>query len=360
MSDRLEALRDKLKQEAANYDGLFISKPENRAYLTGFTGSFGYLLVTPDEAILFTDGRYTEQAASQAPGWKIVLVKRPFEDYMLPEIKRSGVGKLGFEAEHLNFNEYHYWSDKLQVEFVPTSGVVGRLRQRKDKAEVEAIQLAIDVSEKAFDHMLGLLHVGMSERDAAVELEFAMRRFGADAIAFDTITASGARGALPHGRASEKLIEAGDFVTFDFGARLNGYNADITRTVFVGGGKKPTDRQLLIYNLVLESQLAGIEAVKPGASCKGVDDASRAVFEKAGMLEYYLHSTGHSLGREVHEAPFMTPTDTSLLEPGMVLTVEPGLYISEWGGVRIEDDLVVSETGAAILPHLPKELLILP
>lgn len=360
MNDRLNALRTKLKAEAGSYQGFFVTKPENRAYLSGFTGSFGYLLVTDSEAVLFTDGRYVEQAAEQAPGWKIIRLQRPFEEAVVPEIKRLGLDRIGFEAEHLSFNDYRFWSDKTGTAWIPTSGIIARQRQRKDKVEVEAIQQAIDISCKAFDHMLGLLKPGMSEKEAAAELEFAMRRFGADAIAFDTIVASGPRGALPHGRASDKVIEAGDLVTFDFGARLNSYNADITRTVFVGGdGKRPSERQIQIYNLVLESQLAGCQAVRPGVAAKEVDAASRSVFEKAGVLEYYLHSTGHNLGREVHEAPFMMPNDESILEPGMVLTVEPGLYISEWGGVRIEDDLLVNEHGSAILPRLPKELIVL-
>lgn len=358
MSERLTVLREQMQKEVDRYDGLFITRPENRAYLSGFTGSFGFLLITATEAVILTDGRYAEQAKMQAPGWTVTQIKRPFEEYVVPEIKRLNISKLGFEADHLSFGEYSFWSKTVNsVEWVGLSGLVSRLRQRKDASEVEAIQSAVDIAEKAFDHLLGILKPGMSERDAAAELEFAMRRFGADAIAFDTIVASGPRGALPHGRASDKLLEAGELITFDFGARLAGYNSDITRTVFLGG--QPTERQITIYNLVLESQLAGIAAVRPGVSARDVDAASRAVFEKAGMLDYFLHSTGHNLGREVHETPFITPTDESLLEPGMVLTVEPGLYFSDWGGVRIEDDLLVTADGSQVLPKFSKELIIL-
>lgn len=358
MLERLKVLRDQMQKEVDRYDGLFITRPENRAYLSGFTGSFGFLLITATEAVILTDGRYAEQAATQAPGWTITAIKRPFEQYVVPEITRLGITKLGFEADHLSFGDYSFWSGKTPgVQWVGTTNLVARLRQRKDQTEVMAIQKAVDIAEKAFDHLLGLLTPGMSERDAAAELEFAMRRFGADALAFDTIVASGPRGALPHGRASDKILQAGELITFDFGARLDGYNSDITRTVFLGG--TPTDRQVLIYNLVLESQLAGIAAVRPGVSAKDVDAASRQVFEKAGMLDYFLHSTGHNLGREVHEMPFITPTDESLLEPGMVLTVEPGLYFTDWGGVRIEDDLLVTQDGAEVLPKFSKELIIL-
>ena len=358
MVERLAALRAEMSKGADKYEALFISKPENRAYLSGFTGSFGYLVITQSEALLFTDGRYTQQAGQQAPGWKVIRLIRPFEQNIIPEIERLGLKRLGFEAEHFTYGDFQSWSDKIKgIEWVPTSGIVSRLRQRKDTLEIGEIRRAVDIAARAFDELLGILKPGMSEREAAAQLEFFMRKFGADAVAFDTIVASGPRGALPHGRASDKLIEAGELVTFDFGAQINGYNSDITRTVFVGG--QPSSRQREIYDLVLESQLAGIAAVRPGVKANEVDAASRAVFKRAGMLDYYLHSTGHNLGREVHEAPMIAPTDQSVLEVGMVLTVEPGLYISEWGGVRIEDDLLVTATGAEVLPSIPKELILL-
>ncbi|HEX2912629.1 MAG TPA: Xaa-Pro peptidase family protein [Chloroflexia bacterium] len=360
MTERLQAFRSVLANQNIALDGLFITKPENRAYLSGFTGSFGYLLVTNQAAILFTDGRYVEQAAAQAPGWEIIRLQRPFEESVVPELKRLEVARLGFEADHLSFNEYQFWTSKTEkTEWIPTTGLLAQLRQRKGQEEVTAIKRAIEISEKAFEHLLGLLQPGLTERDAAAELEYAMRKYGADAIAFDTIVASGSRGALPHGRASDKKLEAGEFITFDFGARWEGYNADITRTVFLGAGQKPDNRQVQVYNLVKEAQLAGIEAVQAGTPANTADSVVRIIFEKAKMLEYYLHSTGHNLGREVHEAPFLTPSDTTLLEPGMVLTVEPGLYISDWGGVRIEDDLLVTETGVEVLPHLSKDLIVL-
>ncbi|MDB5078907.1 MAG: hypothetical protein JWP00_831 [Chloroflexi bacterium] len=361
MSDRLPVLRDLLKKEGLPYDGLFITRPENRAYLSGFTGSFGYLLITASEALVFTDGRYVEQAAQQAPGWKVIRLTRPFEQSVIPEIKRLGLASIGFEADHLSYGDYTFWTDKIkETQWLPAPNLVTRLRQRKDQLEIESLRQAVEIASRAFENLLGLLKPGMTEREAAAELEYGMRKFGADAIAFDTIVASGTRGALPHGKASDKPIASGELVTFDFGARLNGYNSDITRTIFMGGnGKQPSQRQRQIYELVLESQLAGIAAVRPGVSASAVDRASRTVFEKAGLAEYYLHSTGHNLGREVHETPFLMPNDNSLLEAGMVLTVEPGLYFSEWGGVRIEDDLLVTPEGAEVLPRLSRELILL-
>lgn len=360
MSDRLTALRDLLKKEGLDYEAVFITRPENRAYLSGFTGSFGYLLITDSEAVIFTDGRYVEQASQQSPGWKVVRLTRPFEQSVIPEIKRLGLASIGFEADHLSYSDYSFWTEKIkETRWIPGPNLGAKLRQRKDAVEVASLRKAVDIAAKAFDNLLGLLKPGMTERDAAAELEYNMHKFGADSIAFDTIVASGPRGALPHGRATDRTIQAGELVTFDFGARVDGYNSDITRTIFVGGGQQPTDRQRQIYNLVLESQLAGIEAVRPGIPASEVDKVSRAVFQKAGVAEYYLHSTGHNLGREVHETPFLMPNDDSLLEPGMILTVEPGLYISEWGGVRIEDDLLVTENGAEVLPRLAKELILL-
>ncbi len=356
MIDRVQTLRNFLKENRHKFDGFFITKPENRAYLSAFTGSFGYLLVTLDDLVLFTDGRYVEQAAAQSPGWSVVRLARPFEENVVKELKRLNISRLGFEAEHLSYADFNYWKDALpSVHWEPTQGIIARFRWNKDPAEVALIRRAVEIASQAFEEMLGDLKPGQTEREVASRLEFNMRKHGADAIAFDTIVASGQRGALPHGRATDKVIQAGELVTFDFGARYDGYNSDITRTVAVG---KPTDRQREIYNLVLEAQLAGCEAVKPGAICREVDQVSRGYFEKNGVVEYFLHSLGHNLGREVHETPFLTPPDSTPIEEGMVLTIEPGLYIQGRGGVRIEDDLLVTKNGAEILPKISKELII--
>jgi Xaa-Pro aminopeptidase len=355
MSERLSRVRAYLAENSDKFEAFFVTRPENRAYLSGFTGSSGYLLVTANDALLFTDGRYTEQAAAQAQSWTIVRIQRPYELSVAKEIESLNIKSLGFEADHITYADYLSWSGKLNaVSWMPTFGDVSKLRQRKDAQEVESIRKAVEIADAAFVHILGFIRPGLTERDVAIELELKMRRLGAERNAFDTIVASGWRSALPHGRASDKVIEAGDFVTMDFGAHYQGYNSDITRTIVVG---KPTDRQREIYNLVLEAHTASAAAVKPGARCNEVDSISRQVFEKAGQLDYFLHSVGHNLGREVHEAPFLTPTDETPLEPGMVLTIEPGLYYSDWGGVRIEDDLVVTNDGSLVLPQSPKELI---
>ncbi|NWJ48999.1 MAG: aminopeptidase P family protein [Chloroflexi bacterium] len=356
-SERLSRVREYLSQNNGNLEAVFVTKPENRAYLSGFTGSYGFLLITATEAVLFTDGRYTEQATAQAQGWNVIRIQRPYEENVAAEIKRIGIERMGFEAEQLTFAEYKSWTEKLPgINWIPTSGDISKLRRCKDPQEVALIKKAVAIADDAFEHILGFIKPGITERDVAIELEFTMRRLGAERNAFDTIVASGWRSALPHGRASEKVIQQGEFVTIDFGAHFEGYNSDITRTIFVG---EPDSRQREIYQLVLAAQLAGVEAVKPGAICKEVDAVSRQILEKAGELDYFLHSLGHSLGREVHEAPFLSTLDTTPLEPGMVVTVEPGLYYSNWGGVRIEDDLLVTAAGAEVLPRSPKELICL-
>lgn len=360
-SSAISRVRDFLTDQQPSLDGFFVTKPESRAYLSGFTGSFGYLLITLTDTILFTDGRYTEQAAAQAPDWTIVRLYRPYENAVVPEIDRLGVKNIGIEAENMTVADFNFWQSKLlDAKLVPTNNVVANLRRLKTPEELANIRKAVEIADNAFAYILNIIRVGITEREVALELENAMKRGGADSIAFDTIVVSGARGALPHGKPSTKAIEAGDFVTIDFGARYNGYNSDVTRTVFVGGGiKQPTDRQREVYDLVLKNQLAGIAAVKPGVVCSAVDRLSRDIFAEAGQLDYFLHSLGHSLGREVHEYPMLTPPDDSIIEVGMVLTVEPGLYYSDWGGVRIEDDVYVTENGAEVLPRSTKELILL-
>ncbi len=356
----LERVRSALTTNQPALDGLFITRPENRAYVSGFTGSYGYLLVTKDEAVLLTDGRYVEQALEQAPGWSVVRLQRPYEDALMAALKRLDVQRLGFESDHLSHADYANWTQKLPaIEWKPTIGVVAHLRRYKTPQEVAAIRQAVAIADDAFASVLNFLRPGLTERQVAAELEYTMRRGGADAAAFETIVVSGARGALPHGRPEDKQIEAGDLVTIDFGARYGGYNSDITRTVFVGGGKPPTDRQREIYSLVQQVQQAGVEAVKPGVVCSSVDKLCRDMFDRAGLGDYFVHGLGHSLGREVHEFPMLVATDETVIEPGLVLTVEPGLYIGEWGGVRIEDDLYVGENGTEVLPRSTKELILL-
>jgi len=357
MTNRLGRAREYLAQSQDKLEAIFITKPENRAYLSGFTGSAGYLLITADEAIIFVDGRYTEQATAQAAGWKVVRLIRPFEDIVSAEVKRLSIQRLGFESEHLTYVEFINWTEKLNfVRWLPTHSVVSNLRRLKDADEIANIRRAVDIADTAFAHILTFIKPGMTEVEVAMELEFTMRRNGADRIAFDTIVASGWRGALPHGRASDKVIEQGDFVTFDFGAHFNGYNSDVTRTIVVG---EPSPRQREVYNWVLEAQLAGVQAVRAGIKCNEVDTVSRNVFEKVGQLDYFVHGLGHNLGREVHETPFLFQTDETVLEAGMVLTIEPGLYYPDWGGVRIEDDLLITETGSEVLPRTTKELLVI-
>lgn len=349
MNHRLLRLRDYLREN--KLEGVIVSKPENRRYLSGFTGSAGMLLIGLETAQLVTDFRYTEQAAQQAPNYAIVKHAPDIYDTLAAEIKALGWSKVGFESDFVNYDSYKRIAE-ITVESVPIQ--LDGLRMAKDESELTAIRKAVEIADNAYKAILPLLKPGARERDIALELEFTMRRLGAEKHGFDTIVASGVRSALPHGRASDKLIEAGDFVTIDFGAVYNGYTSDATRTVVIG---KASDKHKEIYNIVLEAQLAGVAAVAAGKLGKEVDAVARKIISDAGYGDYFGHGLGHGLGLFIHENPRLSPIGDITLAPNMVVTVEPGIYLPGWGGVRIEDTVVVTENGAKILTATSKELM---
>jgi Xaa-Pro aminopeptidase len=339
MNQRLNKLREALANIGA--DAIITEKTENRFYLSGFTGSTGWVIVTEKEAFLVTDFRYVEQAQEQAPGYTVVNNERKAVVAIANLLKEKGVKRLAFESS-LAFQTYQEWNTAFEgVELVPTSGLV------------EAVRIA----EAAFQHIQGYIKPGVRETDVALELEYFMRKQGASGSAFDMIVASGVRGALPHGRASEKVIQAGEMVTLDFGAAYQGYNSDITRTLSVG---EPSAKMKEIYDIVLRAQIAGVEALKPGVTAKDADAATRDIIAAAGYGDAYGHSAGHGLGLEVHEPPGLSSASTFVLEPGMLVTMEPGIYVSGLGGVRIEDDVLITADGHEVLNKSTKELLILP
>jgi len=309
-----------------------------------------------DRAILVTDFRYMEQAASQAPGFQITRHEAGPIDAVVELLGEIGLSRVGFEASHLTFKEYQDLNQKASgVELVPVSGMVERLRACKDEGELARIEEAVTLADRAFTHVFDLIRPGTTEKTLALELEFFMRREGAEKAAFEFIVASGARGSLPHGVATDRRLEAGDMVTLDFGCVLNGYNSDITRTVVLG---EPNSRQQGIYDLVLKAQLAGIEAVRAGKKANEVDEACRGVIREAGFGDYFGHSTGHGVGLAIHEEPSVSSRNEAVLEPGMVITIEPGVYLPGWGGVRIEDVVVVTDEGHRVLTGSPKELMV--
>jgi len=343
--------------EARNIPAIFVSDVFNLTWLTGFSGSFGGAIVTPDDAVFLTDSRYRVQANEQVENMRVETFASPvkFIDFIKVHINALGVTKLAFEAQQVTYSTFEHWRDNLGIELESYGDVVSPLRKVKTPEEVEKIKAACAIADACFTHVLRMIRPGVSEYDLALDMEFFMRRQGAE-IAFDIIAASGWRGALPHGRASQKIVEAGDLITFDFGAKINGYNSDITRTVAVG---EPDSRQREVYEQVLKAQLASLDVMKPGMKAHDVDAKAREVFAEKGMAEAFGHGLGHGLGLNVHDPGRLGAGSDDILEPGQVWTVEPGVYFDGWGGVRIEDDVVVTENGIEILTHAPKELLIL-
>lgn len=353
---RLAKLRESLT--AKGLSAVVISKPENRAYLSGFTGSAGVLLVTPAKAYLVTDFRYIEQAKVQAPAFEVV---RPAgTTYALLAELLSGIGpqRIGYEGDFLTVDEYGVYRQFLpDHELIAATGLVEGLRMIKDEVEAAAMRRAAAVADEAFARILPMVKPGVAERDVAVELEYQMKKLGAEALAFDIIVASGVRSSLPHGRASAKRIDHGDLVTFDFGALVDGYCSDMTRTVGVGA---LSEKQREIYAIVLEAQRRGVEACRAGMTGKALDDVCREYIREHGYAEMFGHGTGHGVGRFIHEGPKVNPRgEADVLQVGMVVTVEPGIYLPGWGGVRIEDMVLVQDGGCEVMTRTPKDLLVL-
>ncbi len=353
--ERVEKLRSAMNE--AGIEALLLGSQYNRQYISGFSGSSGYVLITASKSILLTDFRYTVQAASQAAGFEIVEHGTSPLQNVLELLKGEGLSSLAFEQDHVTYAEYLSWSKTLEgIKLVPAAGLVENLRMFKDEAELAIMQEAAVLADRTFKHICGIIAPGISENDVALEMEVFMRSNGATSSSFDTIVASGERSALPHGVASDRIIGNNEFVKLDFGAYYKGYCSDITRTVVVG---KPSDKHLEIYNIVLEAQLHALDHIKPGMTGMEADALARDVIVKYGYGDNFGHSTGHGLGMEVHEAPRLSRLSDTILTPGMVVTVEPGIYLPGFGGVRIEDDIVITESGIKILTSSPKELITL-
>jgi len=342
---------------ASRVDALLILKTENRRYVTGFTGSAGLALVTGMEALLAVDFRYEEQAAAEAPGATVIRGGRDPLRALAAVVEGRGLSRIGFEAEFVPYAQVARLREKLAPAELVALSEVDRLRWVKDPAEVAAISRAVEIADAAYLRVLEMLRPGVSERGAAVELETFMRRAGADRVAFDSVLASGPRSALPHGLATDRVMGPGEFVTLDFGAMWGGYCSDCTRTVVLGSAD---EQQRRVYGVVLDAQRRALEMIKPGVACRDVDAGARSVIADAGYGAAFGHSLGHGVGLEVHEGPRLSPQEEAVLESGMVVTVEPGIYLPGWGGVRIEDTVVVTQDGCRILTRAPKELHVLP
>ncbi|RTQ92889.1 M24 family metallopeptidase [Lysinibacillus telephonicus] len=351
---KLEKLRKALEEN--NLDGLLITNEYNRRYITGFTGSAGVAIVTKEDAVFITDFRYTEQAKKQVQNFRIVQQEGTLYNEVAKQVELMGIKSLGFEKDTVTYGMFETYKSLIKAELVPQSGLIEKIRLIKTEQEINIIKVACEIADNAFTHILKFIKPGVTELEVSNELEFFMRKQGATASSFDTIVASGTRSALPHGVATDKVIEKGDFVTLDFGAIYNGYVSDITRTIAVG---QPSEKLVEVYNTVLQSQLLALEKVGPGMTGIQADAVARDYLASKGYKEEFGHTTGHGIGLEVHEGPALSFRSETVLEPNMVVTIEPGIYLPGIGGVRIEDDILITETGNEKLTHSSKELIIL-
>jgi len=350
--------RERLAERVAELelDALYVTRLPNVRYLTGFTGSNAQALVSASEGVFFTDGRYDEQSRHEVADLdrRIYLGGSP---PLAEAVSRLGMSRLGFESTGVTYRQWERLREALEgVELVPVDGTVEALRRRKDADEIASIDAAQRCADVAFEEVIvgGGLREGITERELALELELAMRRAGADDMAFGTIAAFGANAAEPHHHPTDRPLRSGEMVKVDFGALAAGYHSDMTRTVAFGDD--PDARLCQIREVVAAAQAAGIAAVRPGTSVADVDGAARSVIEDAGYATNFPHGLGHGVGLEIHEAPFLGKALEGMLEPGMVVTIEPGVYIPGLGGVRIEDMVEVTADGGRPIPRASKEL----
>jgi len=352
----------RLRQALTECDALLVTTLTNIRYLTGFTGSAALLLVLPDELVFTTDGRYRDQAAEQlaAAGVEARI------EVGMPKVQQErithaahAIARMGLEAANVTWARQRAMAAEWfpDAELVATDGAVEALRQVKDDGEIARMEAAADIADQALAEAKPLLLDRPTERDVAIELDFRMRRLGASGPSFETIVASGPNGARPHARPGDRRIEPGELVVLDFGAVVDGYCSDMTRTVCVGEPADPTARRM--YDVVIESQAAGAQAVAPGVEAAAVDRTCRDVIAAAGWADAFLHSTGHGVGLDIHEAPWVASTAGGTLSAGNVVTVEPGVYLPDHGGVRIEDTLVVTPDGRRPLTRSPKDLILI-
>ncbi len=344
IANRLERLRQHLSEKGI--DGILISQPENRYYLSGFSGSAGYLFITHQVTVLATDYRYTEQAGRQSPEYRIFPITGNIAEWFPRLLAELNLQQLGFEAGHLTFAQYQQLSGILSKSgdsprLVPIDGLVESLRAIKEPAEIELITQAVEISDKALACIKDTIHAGMTEQEVAWQIEKFMRENGSQTVPFDVIVASGPNAALPHHSPSPRPVASGEPIVIDIGARVDGYASDLTRTICLG---TPSDTFKKVYDAVLGAQLTAIALIREGMSGNEADKMARTVIEEAGYGENFGHGLGHGVGLFIHEQPRLGPNSTDLLTSGMVFSIEPGIYLTGWGGVRIED-LVVMEKG---------------
>ncbi len=354
MNNRLQHLREALAEN--EIDGIFISQAENRYYLSGFHGTAGYLFITENAAILATDFRYTEQAVSQAPDFEILRIGAGLGDWFSGMVSEHRVKRLGFESSDVSYQFFNLLKASLEKKnldttLVPVCGVVEKLRTIKEKEEIEFTGKAAAIGDRALEAVERLITPGMTEAAIAWELEKRLREDGSGPLPFEIIVASGPAAALPHHLPSDRTVGEGETIVIDMGARYNGYSSDLTRTVCAG---EPDDYYKKIYGTVLDAQTAALAIIKGGITGHDADAAARTVIQNAGYGEDFGHGLGHGVGLVVHEAPRLSPGSEDVLKDGMIFSVEPGIYLSGWGGVRIEDLVVIENGSMRVLSHARK------
>ena len=351
--ERINNLRKVIKNK--EFEAIFISNEYNRRYLSGFSGSSGFLLISQNEALLFTDFRYIEQASLEATGFKISIIKNP-KTWLIDQINKLDLKSIGFESDDVTVDfletlKNQFSDKKSTITLHPTKGITSKLREIKSVEEIQLLKKAIQISDQAFNSVSETISVGDSEEDIAWRFEKLVRELGGEAISFDTIVASGPNGARPHHKAGKSLIKEGDTIVFDCGARYQGYCSDLTRTVIVGSPDKFT---IKIYETVLAAQETAFALLESGISGSDCDSLSRNIINESGYSKNFGHSLGHGVGLEVHDLPGVGPSSTNIISENMVFTIEPGIYIEGWGGVRIEDIVMLNKGKLEILSNAKK------
>ncbi len=354
---RLRKVRKSIAEKGL--DGLLLSQPENIRYLSGFTGSSGWLLISGQRAILATDFRYVEQAKGESPDFEIIQTKRELRDWIPGLVSDLGCHKLGFEANFITYEGYHKLSEvmktkQVNLELVPTTGIMEQLRSIKELEELGLITKAIELADAAFEQAKTLIRPGITEKETAWEIEKILHQQGSEGMPFEIIVASGPNSALPHARPTEKIIRSDETVLIDMGARINGYCSDLSRTLYLGKADK-TFRE--IYNIVLKAQNTAIEGIESGMDASQADRLARNIIEQSGYGDAFGHGLGHGVGLAVHEFPMLGLSSFDSLTDGMVFTIEPGIYLSRQYGVRIEDMVVLVNGKAKVLTKAKKDLL---
>lgn len=351
---RVDKLRQRLSEKGLA--GMYVTNLTNVRYLSGFTGSAGSCFITEQSAVFISDGRYDTQSRHQVLEMEILISNDPHIKTLASKSEIAKGQRVAFEGDEMSVNGCEkIWSAIPECDWVATSQLVERIAMIKDKSEIRATRTAVEIADAVFEQIVSEIRPGVTEKEIAAKIPYASKMLGADAEAFEPIVASGANSALPHARPTEKEIESGDFVILDFGAKTGGYHSDMTRTVVVG---KVTEKHREIYEIVLEAQQRGCEIAVDGIACKSVDSACRDYIKERGYSEYFNHGTGHGLGLEIHTNPRFSQLSNDSVFENYLMTIEPGIYIPEFGGVRIEDDVLIRKDDCEILNKTPKELIV--